>query len=140
MNLTRTASLWSRVGTGRPDRERGRPGTGGAARCGEEALGAANRMERELQETLERIEELGGVMQDMAAASQEQAATGQEMTASMDQISRATQGIVEALREVREQAQTGAEAARQVAHSSQTLAGGAARAEEQVKRFRTEAP
>ena len=106
----------------------------------EEALGAANRMERELQETLERIGELGGVMQDMAAASQEQAATGQEMTASMDQISRATQGIVEALREVREQAQTGAEAARQVTRSSQTLAEGAARAEDQVKRFRTEAP
>ena len=48
-------------------------------------------------------------------------------------------GIVEALREVREQAQTGAEAARQVTRSSQTLAEGAARAEEQVKRFRTEA-
>ena len=110
--------------------------TGGVMK---ETVAAAEEAQRDLEDALERIGRMDGLMRNLADASGKQEAASREMTASIETASSGIASLTATFAGIRSAAEDTAGASERVAREAADLASGAGEVRSLVERFRIEA-
>jgi len=104
-----------------------------------ETVAAAEEAQRDLEDALERIGRMDGLMRNLADASGKQEAASREMTASIETASSGIASLTATFAGIRSAAEDTAGASERVAREAADLASGAGEVRSLVERFRIEA-
>lgn len=113
--------------------------TSSTERVTRETVQKAEAVQKELEGSIRKVEEINQIMQDMASSAEEQAASSEEMAAAVDQTSQGTSQGFEALKSIRANAVESTEAARAVAKESEGLMESAKRLQKELMGFKLHA-
>ncbi|QTX32169.1 methyl-accepting chemotaxis protein [Aminithiophilus ramosus] len=113
--------------------------TAGARQTGERMTETAEKAQQardKLNRALADVERINDLMQTIAAAAQEQAASSEEMASAVDQVSKSTVEMAESSQTIRHSTEELAHAGSGVGRESQSMAEGAERMRDLLRRFR----